>query len=372
MQTIYHPECDQLVHDSRLSCLTMQSFSFQLEQQCIEISATLNRYPEVPGVLLFEQSRFHSMISRQRFIETMNQPYSKELFSHRKIKKLARQFSAAALVFSADTYIGKAVEICLNRSLEQLAEPLVVIKDEIYYVLDVHQLLIAHAQIFSATVKQLREEINHSNLLREQLEVANKAAEELARRDGLTGIPNRRRMDEYLTSEWQRAVRDKTPLSIILIDIDHFKNFNDTYGHQAGDEALIRVAGCLKGQTHRPADMVARYGGEEFLIVLPDTPLDGAYSLAEKMRRAVADLHIENRGAATAGVLSISCGLSCIDSSGDNILDRLIQAADQALYEAKQGGRNRVYITPPGSAAAAALVAAHRPDHHPGRTGQTV
>ena len=363
MQTIYHPECNQLVHDSRLCCLPMQSFSFQLEQQCIEISATFTRYPDVPGVLIFDHRHFHSMISRQRFIETMNQPYSKELFSHRKIKKLARQFSATSLLFNADTYIGKAVETCLNRSVEQLAEPLVVIKDGIYYVLDVHQLLIAHAQIFSATVKKLREEVTHSNLLREKLEVANKEAEELARRDGLTGIPNRRRMDEYLTCEWQRAVRDKTVLSIILIDIDHFKNFNDTYGHQAGDDALIRVAGCLKEQIHRPADMVARYGGEEFLIVLPDTPLDGAYSLAEKMRQAVANLKIENRGSASNRFLSISCGLSCIDSSGDNILDRLIQSADQALYQAKQAGRNRVYITPPRSTAAAVPVAAPAHDH---------
>ncbi len=336
---------DLLQHNSTLATLPLHAVSLQLSDPCYEISRAFDLTPELPGVLLFDNKNFHSMISRTQFREIMDLPYSKDLFNQRKIKKLARQFDSEPMMFTAETYIGKAVEDCLKRPAEMLREPLVVIQSEVYFIVDIHELFRAHAQIFSATVKKLQIEIDHSNLLREKLEQSNQAAEKLARLDGLTGIPNRRHMDEYLLSEWQRAMRDKTPLAIILIDIDFFKIYNDTYGHQSGDDVLVHIARCLQNEAHRPADMVARYGGEEFLAILPDTSEHGAYALAEKMRQAVYKLKIVNQGSVISPFLSISCGVSCLGSLGDNPTpDDAIRAADKALYQAKLAGRDQVVI----------------------------
>ncbi len=198
--------------------------------------------------------------------------------------------------------------------------------------------------IFSATVKKLNAEILHSNLLREKLEHANREAEEIARLDSLTGIANRRHMDEYLSREWENALSNQTPLSIILIDIDHFKSFNDRYGHQSGDAALTRVAQCLSHQIHRPADMVARYGGEEFLIILPNTTAEGALTLAEKMRQAILNLKIPHVDSQVEHILTVSCGVSSTIPQSNCSPDRVIHCSDKALYEAKLQGRNTVIV----------------------------
>ncbi|SEA27893.1 diguanylate cyclase (GGDEF) domain-containing protein [Desulfuromusa kysingii] len=336
---------NRLRYNSPLSSLPLHAVSLQLSASCYEISRAFDDTPELPGVLLFDKKNFHSMISRTKFREIMNQPYSKDLFNQRKIKKLARQFDSAPMMLPAETYIGTAVENSLKRPAEMMGEPLVVIQSEVYFIVDIHELFRAHARIFSATVKKLQAEISHSNLLREKLEQSTLAAEKLARLDGLTGIPNRRHMDEYLSSEWQRAIRKQTSLAIILIDIDFFKNYNDTYGHQSGDEVLLRVARCLDNEAHRPADMVARYGGEEFLIILPDTSEEGAYALAERMRQMVYGLKIAHQGSDIGQFLSISCGVCCLASRRKNTLpDHVICAADQALYQAKLAGRNQVVI----------------------------
>ncbi|MBN1959285.1 MAG: GGDEF domain-containing protein [Desulfuromonadales bacterium] len=334
----------RLQHNSTLVCLELFSVSLQLDDPCHKISEAFKKHPGLPGVLIFDQQSFDSMISRQRFLEIMNLPYSKDLFSQRKIKKLAKRFEAEPLTFSADTYIGAAVEASLERSPREMTEPVVVEKNGIYFILGSYELFRAHAHIFSETVKTLQAEIIHSNLLREKLDQARREAEDLARLDGLTGIPNRRHMDEYLTQEWQRAMRYTSDLSVILIDIDHFKSFNDIYGHQTGDEVLVKVARCLKGQTHRPADMVSRYGGEEFLVVLPDTPIQGAQALAEKMRQAVMNMSIINSGSSVEGLLSISCGVACVTEHKKQPFDQLVSDADKALYQAKSQGRNKVVL----------------------------
>ena len=333
---------DILQYNSTLATLPLHTISLQLNDPCHKISQAFEDNPGLPGVLLFDNGDFHSMVSRQRFFEIMNQPYSKDLFSQRKIRKLAQKFNSKPLVFTSDTLISKAVESCLQRPSEQLTEPLVIMNKSANFIVDIHELLRAHAHIFSATVTKLQAEIAQSNLLREKLEQANREAEQLARLDGLTGIPNRRQMDEYLSSEWQRCVRDKTLLAVILIDIDFFKAFNDTYGHQSGDDVLARVARCLSQQIHRPADMVARYGGEEFLTILPDTSIKGALALAEKIRHAVYELRIPTKSSVAGAFLSISCGVSCLNPLEENMLDDVICLADKALYNAKLNGRNRV------------------------------
>jgi len=166
--------------------------------------------------------------------------------------------------------------------------------------------------------------------------------ERLSSYDGLTGIPNRRRFDEYLELEWKRAVREATPLSIIMIDIDHFKRFNDTYGHCAGDDCLRQVAAALAGSVHRPSDLVARYGGEEFVAVLPKTDSEGATFIAETMRHSVSALLIPNAGSDTCDHLTISLGTATCLPNENLHSSSLIDAGDRSLYEAKRCGRNQV------------------------------
>jgi diguanylate cyclase (GGDEF)-like protein len=168
---------------------------------------------------------------------------------------------------------------------------------------------------------------------------------ELAYIDGLSGVANRRSFDERLQQEWARAAREDQPVSLILIDIDAFKAFNDRYGHQAGDEALRRVARQLQATLARPADLVARYGGEEFACLLPATDALGALSLAQRMERQLRHLGIPHAASPVAPVLTISLGVSTQVPLPRMALgpeaEALVTAADRALYRAKQTGRGR-------------------------------
>jgi diguanylate cyclase (GGDEF)-like protein/PAS domain S-box-containing protein len=160
--------------------------------------------------------------------------------------------------------------------------------------------------------------------------------------DGLTGVANRRRFDEALKSEWRRCRREKTPLALLMIDIDHFKHFNDHYGHQAGDDALIAVAASLRLGMGRSHDLVARYGGEEFVCLLPESDLEGAVAKAEALRTAIERLEIDHEVSPVAPNVTISVGVAAQIPSVDSDPAQLLAAADAALYAAKQGGRNRV------------------------------
>jgi two-component system chemotaxis family response regulator WspR len=164
--------------------------------------------------------------------------------------------------------------------------------------------------------------------------------------DGLTGLANRRYFDEYLDAEWQRALRERRELSVLMLDVDHFKPFNDTYGHVAGDEALKRVAATIQASCDRATDLGARYGGEEFSLVLPSTPAGGARLVAEKLRRAIESLQIAHSKSSTAPHLTASIGIaSMMPDRADGAL-ALLQAADRGLYEAKRLGRNRAVPMP--------------------------
>jgi len=166
----------------------------------------------------------------------------------------------------------------------------------------------------------------------------------LAATDPLTGLSNRRVLDTRLDEEWRRARRSGQSLSALFIDIDHFKQFNDVYGHASGDEALTAVAECISATVLRPLDLVARYGGEEFAVILPDTAAEGALYLAEKIRRKVQNLRVvHGDGDAIAVTVSIGCA-TCVPAEGANALD-LLAAADRQLYAAKAAGRNRVNST---------------------------
>ncbi|TAL01428.1 MAG: diguanylate cyclase [Rhodospirillaceae bacterium] len=167
----------------------------------------------------------------------------------------------------------------------------------------------------------------------------------LARIDSLTGLPNRRTFDDVLEREWRRLARTNSPLSLIMFDVDHFKLYNDTYGHGGGDLCLRHIAESAVSALQRPADMIARYGGEEFAAILPDTEVAGAAAVAEAIREGIAVLKIEHETSQTAPCVTVSLGLVTSVPNLDRVPETLVSMADRALYAAKASGRNRVVIS---------------------------
>jgi diguanylate cyclase (GGDEF)-like protein len=157
----------------------------------------------------------------------------------------------------------------------------------------------------------------------------------------LTGVANRRHLDAVLQAEWQRALRQGHLLALAMIDLDHFKRFNDHYGHLAGDQCLRQVASVLAGHAKRSGELVARYGGEEFAVILPGLGPEQAMEWAEDLRSRVAELQIAHQDS-DQGVVTISCGVVAMVPTGERVAVDLIRLADQALYRAKSAGRNRV------------------------------
>jgi len=169
----------------------------------------------------------------------------------------------------------------------------------------------------------------------------------LAATDQLTGLSNRRAFDDLLDREWRNARRTGTPLATIMVDVDHFKNYNDRYGHPAGDECLKSIAALLRANTSRPADCVARYGGEEFVVLLPGTDAEGALHVAELLCNAVRFARIEHQSSPSNSFVTASFGVAAVVPDGIAPATTLVEAADEALYDAKHTGRNRVAIGRP-------------------------
>ncbi|MCG6659702.1 diguanylate cyclase [Halomonas campisalis] len=166
---------------------------------------------------------------------------------------------------------------------------------------------------------------------------------QISTRDGLTGIANRRRFDSFLADSWQRAQRSRTPLSVILIDIDNFKDFNDHYGHVSGDDTLRAVASALTDTVTRATDLVARYGGEEFVCVLPETDLEGARRVAGRIREAILALGIPHARSAGRDRVTASLGVASAMPGEDGMTcEQLLESADRQLYHAKRQGRDRI------------------------------
>ncbi|MCJ7616905.1 MAG: diguanylate cyclase, partial [Desulfobacterales bacterium] len=177
-----------------------------------------------------------------------------------------------------------------------------------------------------------------------QLEEANRQLKRLTFIDGLTGIANRRHFDEFLEKEWQRNMRDNKPVSLIMADIDFFKNYNDRYGHQAGDDCLKQVAAILNNMTKRPGDLAARYGGEEFAVILSGTDLKLAGMLAENANKKLRETRIPHSDSQVADYVTLSFGVASIIPKYDAKPYDLIEAADKALYKAINNGRNQVVL----------------------------
>jgi diguanylate cyclase (GGDEF)-like protein len=177
-----------------------------------------------------------------------------------------------------------------------------------------------------------------------QLALANRRLELLSTTDPVTGLANRRRLEEVLTAQWQKAARSGRPLALAMVDIDHFKAYNDHYGHAAGDRCLQAVAAELSRNV-RDADLPARYGGEEFVVVMPDTDASTALQLAERVRAAIANLAEPHR-LVPDRIVTVSIGVATTVPVPDDLVETLLERADAELYRAKLAGRNRVRVSP--------------------------
>src|SRR3989304_3944571 len=185
---------------------------------------------------------------------------------------------------------------------------------------------------------KLTEQLNQAN---EQLNHANQELHRVSMTDGLTGIANRRVFDESLAREWRRCARIQKPLSVVMLDVDYFKKFNDRYGHQAGDECLKAAAKQIASEVPRASDLAARYGGEGLVLILGETDGEGARSVANRIREQVEGLKVANEDSPHRYV-TVSCGISTVVPSDNRPVETLVKSADNALYLAKKQGRNTV------------------------------
>jgi len=199
-------------------------------------------------------------------------------------------------------------------------------------------LVLVAANVFGASVVYMHEITSRMHFLEARL------LRELVARDGLTGIQNRRMFDQHIQRVWEQAVREEERVAVLLADIDCFKDYNDRYGHQAGDECLRAVAVCLSQCARRPLDFAARYGGEEFAVVLYEASREYVAEVLTRIQRSIAELNIPHDASRVAGRLTLSIGAACILPRGNRTYEGLIQLSDEALYSAKEQGRNRVVV----------------------------
>ena len=174
-----------------------------------------------------------------------------------------------------------------------------------------------------------------------ELKLSRDKLERMSMTDALTHLHNRRQLDLRLEEEWHRGMRHQMPLTLLMLDIDHFKQYNDSYGHIQGDQCLTQVAGVIEKSLERPSDFAARYGGEEFSILLPETPMDGGIQIAQRVMESVRALQIEHQSSTAASYVTISVGIASIIPDANTTKHELIDAADKNLYLAKESGRDR-------------------------------
>jgi len=207
-------------------------------------------------------------------------------------------------------------------------------------------LLSEYKKLFRQTQRlvKMSDRMQHSlNALNAELQEHKAILSRMSYVDGLTSIANRRRFDECLESEWKRALRAGSSLALIILDLDYFKQFNDHYGHGAGDECLIQVAQAMDRSVKRSGDLVARFGGEEFAVLLPETDYDGAFRVALKLQKNIEHLAIRHEYSAVSQFVTVSIGVALMVPHGtENTFQQLIEEADKQLYAAKRAGRNQI------------------------------
>ena len=251
-------------------------------------------------------------------------------------QSLARQLALIHAGESAEC----AYEKELQRAQDKGAEAMIKALRNTYHVVSRLSLELMSANRFlEERVAARTAELKQSN---ESLLLANQKLEIFSQTDGLLGIANRKYFDARLHDEWSRAIREQTPLGLLMIDVDFFKNFNDHYGHLAGDACLQAVARAVGSRMVRAVDLLARFGGEEFVVMLPNTAASGAYKVAQSVCAAVSDLKIPHAASSVAACVTVSIGVVSMMAKRDAEDNLVVEAADQALYQAKQQGRNRV------------------------------
>ena len=227
----------------------------------------------------------------------------------------------------------------------ELHEANIQLKAEVFERIKAEATLQALVQIISAQKADLeiivQTIMEHGDIVDDQWREKFMAIARLADLDGLTQIPNRRCFDSYFAEQWQASLENRTSLALMLCDIDHFKDYNDAYGHLAGDDCLKTIAQTLQRSVRRTSDLVARYGGEEFVILLPATDLNGAIHLAEKAQAAIAQLQLPHRQSPVAAHITLSIGLASMVPGPSLSKQSLLTMADEHLYLAKQGGKNQ-------------------------------
>lgn len=321
--------------ESTLADLNLYDFTIESNTLSSKVAETFADNHLLPGAIVTHQSQFLGMISRREFLERMSRPYGLELFYRRPISNLCTLFKQELLIFPSDTLIMTAAKQSLWRSPELVYEPVIVeLNPREYRLLDVYQLLVAQSDIHELANLLIRD-------LYKKLATANQELQKLATVDSLTKLANRRHFDEYLGQQWQQMQRQIQWLSIIFIDVDYFKLYNDTYGHLAGDSCLQEVAKAIKNSVQRATDLVARYGGEEFAVILPTTDAEGAIHLAKKMIKNVRKLQITHQKSVISPYVTISLGVASIIPNLETNPASLIASADAALYAAKLSGRDR-------------------------------
>jgi diguanylate cyclase (GGDEF)-like protein/PAS domain S-box-containing protein len=297
--------------------------------------------PDWSGVVVAEsvvagwQAILERKITDSYFVETQGRSY------------LDNHFNATSDVYTAGL---SPCHVEMMRELQVRAKLVLPIlqEDHLWGLLVAHhcqgprQWQPSEIRLLQELTGQLAIAIQHADL-HQRLQQANQALERLSTTDSLTQVANRRRFDEALAQMWQQAHRQQQPISLVLCDIDYFKQYNDTYGHPGGDACLVAVAQALRQCLKRPLDCLARYGGEEFAVILPDTDLQGAIEVVRTMQAAIADLKIEHSLHPSSQHVTVSFGIASTNPASDPLHhpQTLLDQADQALYQAKAAGRNR-------------------------------
>ncbi len=263
------------------------------------------------------------------------------------LKELARELKSYDPMksnFSKKRIEGEGEISIIQNAVVDMVEKIQGYTDRLFKLnLELEKKVKERTETIENTNSQLRKEIEERKRAEEALKYANRMLEKLSTTDSLTGLYNRRVFEQNFNRFWKIAVRERSPISVILCDIDHFKKINDTYGHQAGDVCLREFAEILLKCVSRPMDMVARYGGEEFIFLLPDTPMPGAVTIANEIQLL---LKKRNENGKTKIKMTTSIGISSIVPDNLDESRHLILEADRALYDAKKSGRNRIVTNP--------------------------
>lgn len=328
---------DHLTIKSTIQDLRLYDIYMDINQRGNLLVEIFEKDSSIPGVILCNRDKFVGIISQREFWRILSRPYGRELFLGRPIRSMYRFLRIKPLILPANAVISEAAAVALQRSPEDLYEPLIVQIDySEFRLLDTQHLLIAQLYVHQLSIELLKT----TELL---LQETNLELQMLVNLDQLTQISNRRRFDEFIESQWQRHYRLREPLSLIMLDIDYFKYYNDFYGHQSGDDCLKTVARIINQNVDHSDALVARYGGEEFAIVLPETDLETAEAIAEKIRLAVQKKQLPHLQSKICPYVSLSLGVSSQVPTYLTSVKTLISTADAALYRAKELGRNRIF-----------------------------